>query len=60
MTALPAHFYRDPLEALITQEEQTCKGCHWRRVIDRSLQCTNPRVAEADTNLRCNEFEERE
>jgi hypothetical protein len=60
MKALPFRFYRDPLDALIAQEEQTCKGCHWRRVIDRNLQCTNPRVAEADTDKRCTDYEERE
>jgi hypothetical protein len=27
MKALPAHFYRDPLEVAMAREARSCKGC---------------------------------
>lgn len=59
MSALPQRQYRDPLEALIRAEEETCKGCRYRRIIDGTMQCTNPRVADPLKTTRCNEYEER-
>lgn len=60
MTAHPMSFYRDPLQALLAVEEQTCKGCRWRRMIDSTLQCTNPRNPEPLATVRCTDYEERE
>lgn len=56
----PVREYADPLDVLLRAEEQTCKGCRWRRVVERALQCTHPRTADPDTNTRCDEYEERE
>lgn len=60
MKALPAHFYRDPAQSLILREEQTCKGCRFRRVVDDLLQCTHGKVADPLREDRCTEYEERE
>lgn len=60
MNVLPQRTYRDPLEQLLQAEEETCKGCRWRRILEGALQCTNPRIATPLRVLRCNEYEERE
>lgn len=60
MTVLPQRQYRDPLDALIAAEEESCKGCRWRRVIDGTVQCTNRRTADPLREKRCREYEERE
>jgi hypothetical protein len=57
---LPVHKFLDPLEALLREEEETCKGCRFRKVIDGRLQCTHPRTADPLQNTRCTEYEERQ
>jgi hypothetical protein len=59
VNVLPQETYRDPLEQLLRAEAATCKGCCFRRVIDRELQCTHPRTADPLTDVRCAEYEER-
>ena len=60
MSVLPQRTYRDPLEQLLEAEEETCKGCRWRKVVDGTLQCTNQRTANPLRQVRCKHYEERE
>lgn len=57
---LPTRKFLDPLEALLREEEESCKGCRFRKVIDGQLQCTHPRTADPLRDSRCTEYQERE
>lgn len=59
MTALPERQYRDPLDVLLRDEEETCKGCRYRTVDrDATARCNNPRVQQVLADKRCDEYQE--
>ena len=59
MSALPQRQYRDPLDALIRAEEETCKGCRYRKIMSTTAMCTHPRTTEERAEVRCPLYEER-
>ncbi len=61
MTALPRRNYRDPLEALILAEAETCAGCRWRHVEKPGAEpdCVNPRSGREAALHRCKQYEEK-
>jgi len=58
MSVFPARQYRDPLDALLAAEEETCKGCRYRRQMTDAVICTNPRRKDDSAEERCPEYEE--
>jgi len=60
MNTLPQSHYGDPLDVLLHEEEQTCKGCRYRKMIEGALQCTHPSTADPLKQIRCTAYEERE
>jgi hypothetical protein len=59
VNVLPQRTYRDPLEQVLEAEEESCKGCRWRRMVDGALQCTNQRIRDPLRQDRCKHYEER-
>jgi hypothetical protein len=59
VTALPERKYGDPLNVLLRDEEETCKGCRYRTVDrDGTARCKNPRQVQVLADRRCDEYEE--
>lgn len=61
MTALPRRSYGDPLDKLIADEEQTCKGCRWRKTETpfSVVVCSNQQSGQIEAKQRCQHYEER-
>jgi hypothetical protein len=49
--------YKDPLDALIEEEEKTCKGCIHRDRIGKTEVCNNPEVKSVLAKGRCDKYE---
>lgn len=60
MTALPRRSYGDPLEKILAEEEESCKGCRWRVTEAQftSAQCRHPKKY-GEAKARCADYEER-
>lgn len=61
MTALPSRDYRDPLEALLAKEEESCTGCRWRKSNrEQTIHlCGHRRAIHVEADKRCRLYEER-
>ena len=54
-TALPAHFYRDPMESAMRSEESSCKGCKSvTKVLGRELCGRGRRIMK-----KCKKYDDR-
>lgn len=59
MTTLPERKYGDPLNVLLKDEAESCKGCRYRTVDrDGTARCRSPRVDQVLADQRCDEYEE--
>ncbi len=59
MKALPAHFYRDPLEVAMAREAQSCKGCAHEQTYDFAHQKVKTCGKGPPHGKRCNLFREK-
>jgi hypothetical protein len=59
MKALPAHFYRDPMQVAMAREAQSCKGC----VHEQTYEFANHQIKICDEGRqhgkRCKFFQEK-
>lgn len=61
MTTLPQRRFGDPLNVLLKDEAETCKGCIHREVQASAREyCGNPLVKQLLADKRCDEYEERD
>ena len=59
MTVLPERKYGDPLNVLLRDEEESCKGCRFRTPhADGNPRCRNPRRPQVLADKRCDDYEE--
>jgi hypothetical protein len=59
MRALPANFYRDPLEVAIAREAQTCKGCAHEQAYEFANQKIKVCAKGRPHGRRCKFFREK-
>lgn len=56
---IPQRRFGDPLQVLLREEAETCRGCRYAKDDGEVVRCQNPRVLDVLAEKRCDQYEER-